>query len=152
MLSYRATGQQCPDFGEPARSARATNLYLAIHVGEYSPRRDTIRNRSFLYEPDLELLISADALWAKRIGVVFPEIVGEPGFDDVRRTLELLAGLRVRWVIPGHGAPFSDFEPAIARAFGRLEGLAADPAKHGPPRGESADEVPPARGPVLFDR
>jgi glyoxylase-like metal-dependent hydrolase (beta-lactamase superfamily II) len=83
-----------------------------------------------LYEADRQLLISADALWANGFGVVFPELVGEPGFDDVSRTLEMLAGLRVRWTIPGHGAPFDDFHPAIARAYKRLERLAADPAKH----------------------
>ena len=83
-----------------------------------------------LYQPDLCLLISADALWANGIGVVFPELTGEPGFDDVERTLHMLASLRVHWVIPGHGAPFSDFECAVERAFNCLRNLVADPAKH----------------------
>ena len=83
-----------------------------------------------LYQPDRCLLISVDALWANGFGVVFPELTGEPGFDDVERTLHMLASLRVYWVIPGHGAPFSDFECAVERAFNRLRNLVADPAKH----------------------
>ena len=45
-------------------------------------------------------------------------------------TLQRLAGLRVRWVIPGHGRPFEGFEPALERAHRRLDGLVADPLRH----------------------
>jgi len=130
VLTYRATGQQCPRFrrtgsigvGDELVSGRRRWRVLA------APGHDP--ESVVLYEPDLQLLISADALWANGFGVVFPELVGESGFDDVGRTLEVLASLRVRWVIPGHGAPFDDFEPALARAFKRLRSLTADPAKH----------------------
>ena len=37
-------------------------------------------------------------------------MAGEPGFDDVDATLDLIASLSVRVVIPGHGAPFGDVE------------------------------------------
>jgi len=129
-LTYRATGQQCPRFRRTGSISAGDEL---VHGGSRwrvlaAPGHDP--ESIVLYEPELQLLISADALWANGFGVVFPEIVGEPGFDDVKRTLEMLAGLRVRWVIPGHGAAFDDFEPAIVRAFKRLNGLAADPAKH----------------------
>ena len=129
-LTYRATGQQCVRFrrtGSITVGDELVNGRLRWQVLA-APGHDP--ESIVLYEPDLQLLISADALWANGFGVVFPEIVGEPGFDDVRRTLEMLASLSVRWVIPGHGAPFADFEPAIARAFKRLRGLAADPARH----------------------
>jgi len=129
-LTYRATGQRCPRF-------RRTG---ALGVGDelvHGPSRWRVLaapghdpESVVLYEADLELLISADALWANGFGVVFPELVGEPGFEDVRRTLEMLAGLRVRYVIPGHGAPFTDFEPALGRAFKRLQSLSENPAKH----------------------
>ncbi len=129
-LTYRATGQQCARFrrtgsivvGDELMNGRLRWQVLA------APGHDP--ESIVLYEPDLQLLISADALWANGFGVVFPEIVGEPGFDDVRHTLEMLANLRVRCVIPGHGTPFADFEPAIDRAFKRLHSLAADPARH----------------------
>jgi len=129
-LTYRATGQQCPRFRRTGSITPGDELVLGNSCWRVLAAPGHDPESVVLYEADLQLLISADALWANGFGVVFPEIVGEPGFDDVRRTLELLAGLRVRWVIPGHGAPFNDFEPAIARAFRRLEGLAADPAKH----------------------
>ena len=129
-LTYRATGQLCPRF---RRTGCVTAGDKVVHGNSRwrvlaAPGHDP--ESVVLYEPDLQVLISADALWANGFGVVFPELVGEPGFDDVKRTLDMLAGLRVRWVIPGHGAPFDDFEPAMARAFNRLRGFAADPAKH----------------------
>jgi glyoxylase-like metal-dependent hydrolase (beta-lactamase superfamily II) len=76
------------------------------------------------------VLISADALWENGFGVVFPEVEGEPGFDDVRRVLELIATLPVKVVIPGHGAPFTDVAGALARAHSRLASFQADPARH----------------------
>jgi len=129
-LTYRATGQQCPRFrrtgsiGAGDELAHGRLRWRTLAAPGHDPESVV------LYEPDLELLISADALWANGFGVVFPELIGEPGFDDVRRTLEMLASLRVRCVIPGHGAPFDDFEPALSRAFKRLQSLSADPARH----------------------
>jgi len=129
-LTYRATGQQCPRFHRTGSIKEGDEL---VHGSSRwrvlaAPGHDP--ESVVFYQPDRQLLISADALWANGFGVVFPEIVGEPGFDDVKRTLEMLADLRVRWVIPGHGAPFDDFDAALARAFKRLRAFAADPAKH----------------------
>jgi len=76
------------------------------------------------------VLISADALWENGFGVVFPEVEGEPAFDDVRRVLELIATLPVKVVIPGHGAPFTDVAGALARAHSRLASFQTDPARH----------------------
>ena len=83
-----------------------------------------------LYQPELELLISADALWENGFGVVFPELEGEAAFGDVAATLDRFAQLRVRWVIPGHGKPFSDMSSAIERARRRLDAFIVDPGKH----------------------
>ena len=129
-LTYRATGQECPRFRRTGSIAPGEELVHGALRWRVLAAPGHDPESVVLYEPDLQLLISADALWANGFGVVFPEIVGEPGFDDVRRTLEMLANLRVRWVIPGHGAPFDDFGAAVARALKRLRGLAADPAKH----------------------
>jgi glyoxylase-like metal-dependent hydrolase (beta-lactamase superfamily II) len=76
------------------------------------------------------ILISADALWENGFGVIFPELEGEPGFGEQRAILERIAGLDVGLVIPGHGRMFTDVAGAIARARGRLEHLAADPARN----------------------
>jgi glyoxylase-like metal-dependent hydrolase (beta-lactamase superfamily II) len=76
------------------------------------------------------VLVSADALWANGFGLVFPELVGEAGFDDVAATLDAIARLPVRVVIPGHGAPFTDVAGALQRARSRLAAYLADPARH----------------------
>ena len=83
-----------------------------------------------LFEAAHGVLVSADALWENGFGVVFPEIAGEPGFDDVASVLDAIAALPVRVVVPGHGAPFGDVAGALARARKRLTGLRADPARH----------------------
>jgi glyoxylase-like metal-dependent hydrolase (beta-lactamase superfamily II) len=76
------------------------------------------------------VLVSADALWANGFGLVFPELVGEAGFDDVAATLDAIERLPVRVVIPGHGAPFTDVAGALQRARSRLAAYVADPPRH----------------------
>jgi glyoxylase-like metal-dependent hydrolase (beta-lactamase superfamily II) len=129
-LTFRATGQHCPRF----RRAGAIAAGAGVTLGGWqwqaiaSPGHDP--ESIALYQPELELLIAADALWENGFGIVFPELDGEPGFDDVRATLERLSHLRVRGVIPGHGRPFADAAAAIGRAHRRLDGLVADPPRH----------------------
>ena len=60
-------------------------------------------------------------------GVVFPEIDGEPGFDDIGAVLDAIERLPVQVVIPGHGAPFTDVAAALARSR-----LAAGELQHAP--------------------
>jgi hypothetical protein len=62
--------------------------------------------------------------------VIFPELAGEPGFGEVKRHARLIASLRPRLVIPGHGAPFTDVDAALQRACSRLDYLAADPVRN----------------------
>jgi glyoxylase-like metal-dependent hydrolase (beta-lactamase superfamily II) len=76
------------------------------------------------------VLVSADALWENGFGIVFPELVGEPGFDDVAKVLDRIERLPVKVVIPGHGAPFTDVGLALHRARTRLHGFATDPQRH----------------------
>lgn len=74
------------------------------------------------YNPEKRLLISGDALWENGFGVIFPELLGEAdGLASTRATLEMLAGLPIDIVIPGHGSPFSEVDAALARAFRRLD-------------------------------
>ena len=87
-----------------------------------------------LYQPDHCILISADALWEDGFGVIFPELWGESGFEEVAQTLDFIESLPVSLVIPGHGKPFLDVAKSIATARSRLDYLASDPdrnARHG---------------------
>jgi glyoxylase-like metal-dependent hydrolase (beta-lactamase superfamily II) len=129
-LSYRATGQQCPRFRFDATMAAGDVLILGDMAWQVlgAPGHDP--HSLILYCPAQRVLISADALWENGFGVIFPELEGEPGFDATRATLERIAALDVRLVIPGHGAPFSDVAGALQRAFKRLDYLAADPARN----------------------
>lgn len=88
-----------------------------------------------LYCADEGILISADALWQNGFGVMFPEIDGDPvsqgeAFVAQRATLESIAALDVRAVIPGHGAPFTDVGAALERAFSRLAYFETHPERH----------------------
>jgi glyoxylase-like metal-dependent hydrolase (beta-lactamase superfamily II) len=78
------------------------------------------------------LLISGDALWQDGFGIVFGELLGHTGaLAATRATLERLAGLEVATVVPGHGAPFTDYDAALDRAFRRLAAFEQDPARVG---------------------
>ena len=83
-----------------------------------------------LFDAAHGVLVSADALWERGFGVVFPEIDGEPGFADVGATLHAIERLPVRVVIPGHGAPFTDVKAALARSRSRLAGFQREPLRH----------------------
>ncbi|HEX9173369.1 MAG TPA: MBL fold metallo-hydrolase [Telluria sp.] len=129
-LSYRATGQQCARFGFDATIAAGDELLLgdlrwqALAAPGHDP------HALLLFCAAEGILISGDALWQNGFGVIFPELAGEPGFDEAAATLDLIAGLDVRLVIPGHGAPFADAPAALARARSRLAYLAADPRRN----------------------
>jgi glyoxylase-like metal-dependent hydrolase (beta-lactamase superfamily II) len=79
------------------------------------------------YSPDLRVLISGDALWENGFGAVFPQLYGrETALREARDTLEGIAGLGVKIVIPGHGRPFANVDSALERAFWRLESYDED--------------------------
>jgi glyoxylase-like metal-dependent hydrolase (beta-lactamase superfamily II) len=129
-LSYRATGQICPRF----RFEELLRPGVAINLGDVAwdilaaPGHDP--HSVMLFEPRSRTLISADALWEKGFGVVFPELMGEPSFDDVAATFDLIETLKPDRVIPGHGSVFTDVGSALAGARRRLGGFAKHPAKH----------------------
>lgn len=130
-LTFAATGQHCPRFD--ARDTLAPGQRHQIGRREWqvlgAPGHDP--HSLILYAPEERLLISADALWANGFGVVFPEIDGSAALQEVRETLDLIGGLDVRAVIPGHGPVFSDVAAALERAYRRLEGFERDPQRHG---------------------
>jgi glyoxylase-like metal-dependent hydrolase (beta-lactamase superfamily II) len=74
-------------------------------------------------------LISGDALWEHGFGMVMPPEVDPPALAATRATLDTLAKLDVRTVIPGHGEPFAGYQEALARAYRRVEAFEADPSR-----------------------
>jgi glyoxylase-like metal-dependent hydrolase (beta-lactamase superfamily II) len=129
-LSYRATGQQCARFmfDETVSPGDVLALGDLQWQAMAAPGHDP---HALLFWCEAEgILLSGDALWQNGFGVIFPELAGEPGFGDVRATLDLIAQLAPRLVIPGHGAPFDDVDAALQRAYGRLDYLAADPVRN----------------------
>lgn len=129
-LSYAPTGQRCERFvpsacirpGETLSVGRQRWLALA------APGHDP--HSIILFNAEQRVVITADALWQRGFGVVFPELEGEDAFDDVARVLDLIDSLDAGWAIPGHGAPFGDLPAALAFARQRLAAFRADPQRH----------------------
>lgn len=129
-LSFRATAQTCERFGFTGTIAPGATLRLSGLDWQVlgAPGHDP--HSLMLYCADERILISADALWENGFGVIFPELEGESGFAEEQAVLEAIAALDVRLVIPGHGAPFTNVEQALDRAFSRVAWLRADPARN----------------------
>lgn len=129
-LTYAATGQECErfDFDDTIAPGDVLTLGGMAWQALGAPGHDP--NSLIFYCADERILISADALWENGFGVVFPELEGESGFAEVRSTLELIASLDVKLVIPGHGAPFAEVDKALETAFSRIDYFAADPVRN----------------------
>lgn len=129
-LGYIPTGQQCPRFRVDATLEPGSEVSLGgrpwqIHA---APGHDP--HSVILFEPEARLLISADALWEKGFGVVFPELDGEDAFAAVGATLDLIERLNPATIIPGHGPVFHHLAPALAAARARLDGFVQSPLRH----------------------
>jgi glyoxylase-like metal-dependent hydrolase (beta-lactamase superfamily II) len=130
QLSFLSTGQRCPRFGFDDLLVPGQSIGLGLWEWQIHAAPGHDPHSVILFEPQTRTLISADALWQNGFGVIFPELVGEPGFDEVQATLDLIESLKPLHVIPGHGAPFDDVEPALARACSRLAQFVSQPDKH----------------------
>ena len=129
-LSYTPSGQSCPRFRfeatlQPGTVMRLGDLQWQVHA---APGHDP--HSVILFEPVSRTLVSADALWERGFGVVFPELDGQGAFQEVSDTLDLITSLNPAQVIPGHGAPFTDVSAALGYARNRLQGFVSNPAKH----------------------
>ena len=129
-LSFEGTGQRCERFIYQGTLRPGTRRQLGAWVWEAFAAPGHDPRSLMLYQPDQQVLISADALWENGFGVVFPELQGEAGFEDVRETLDLISSLEVAVVIPGHGSPFGDVLSALDRAYRRLDSFVNDPERH----------------------
>jgi glyoxylase-like metal-dependent hydrolase (beta-lactamase superfamily II) len=129
-LTYQPTGQNCPQFRfdatlQPGTELRLGDLSWQVHA---APGHDS--HSIILFEPISRTLVSADALWERGFGVVFPELDGDDAFHEVAQTLDVIEALKPAIVIPGHGSPFADVSDALARARQRLDGFVTYPARH----------------------
>lgn len=129
-LNYAATGQRCARFDydeliDPARPLRLGGMqWEVLGGGGHDPEM------VLLYNHDERLLISADALWERGFGVIFPELEGASGFAEQQAVLDTISRLSPRAVVPGHGAPFADTGAALEVAYRRLEYLRSDPERN----------------------
>ena len=78
------------------------------------------------FNPERRLLISGDALWENGFGFVMPRAIDPGALPATRATLDLIASLDVRAVVPGHGEPFADVARALDVAYRRLEAFESD--------------------------
>jgi glyoxylase-like metal-dependent hydrolase (beta-lactamase superfamily II) len=129
-LTYTPTGQNCPQFGfdavlTPDTEIRLGGMQWQIHA---APGHDP--HSVILFEPQSGVLISADALWERGFGVVFPELEGADAFESVGKTIDLIESLKPRIVIPGHGSAFTGVDASIAVARERLASFMSYPDKH----------------------
>jgi glyoxylase-like metal-dependent hydrolase (beta-lactamase superfamily II) len=81
------------------------------------------------YNAEHRILISGDALWQNGYGFVMPRAIEPAALPATRATLEMIAALDVRVVIPGHGDVFTDVDAALDRAFQRATAFEADDAR-----------------------
>lgn len=129
-LGHARFGQSIVRFGfdrllQPGTTEMLAGRPWQVHA---APGHDP--DAVLLFQPDARILISGDALWDNGFGVVFPELDGQSGFDEVAATLDLIESLAPAVVIPGHGAVFADVADALARARKRLESFVQHPQRH----------------------
>lgn len=129
-LTFTATGQRCERFAAHDAVTPGDVLRLADLDWEALPAAGHDPSSVVLWQPEHRVLVSADALWEDGFGSIFPELAGEPGFAEQRDTLDMIAALRPRVVIPGHGRVFEEVDAALARAYSRLAYLSADPVRN----------------------
>lgn len=129
-LSYRATSQLCPRFHPDHVFQPHDTLRLGGEDWTVLPAQGHDHAMVMLWCDRLGVLASADALWQKSFGVIFPELAGVSGFAEQAATLDLIASLDPAWVIPGHGAPFTEVAPSLDAARSRLQWLQDEPQRH----------------------
>jgi len=129
-LSYAPTGQACERFEVQAIVRPGDTLTVGTQRWQVwaAPGHDP--HSIMLFNAEERVVITADALWERGFGVVFPELDGVDAFDEVEASLDLIESLDARWAIPGHGAPFSDVAGSLKLARQRLAAFRANPQRH----------------------
>lgn len=129
-LLLSTAGQRAEPFSYSATIAAGDT----IAMGQWEWRAISVPGHDMhalaYFEPTHGVLISGDALWEDGFGILFPSLLGQAdAIAAAREALAAIERLPVRWVIPGHGAPFEDVAAALQRAWGRLEAFANDPRR-----------------------
>jgi glyoxylase-like metal-dependent hydrolase (beta-lactamase superfamily II) len=78
------------------------------------------------FNPEHGVLISGDALWQRGFGFVMPRAMDPRALPATRATLDMIASLDVRTVIPGHGEPFGEVGASLDYAYQRLATFESD--------------------------
>lgn len=134
LLSFTDTGQSCDRFVPhlrllPGQQIEHGHCRWDVHA---APGHDP--SSVILFEPHLGILMSADALWEKGFGIVFPELAPRPAlgaaFVEVEQTLDLIQALEPGLVLPGHGSQFTDLRTALKEARSRLAYFREEPVRH----------------------
>jgi len=81
------------------------------------------------FNPEHRILVSGDALWENGFGLVMPRAVEPAAVPATRATLDMIAALDARVVIPGHGEVFTDAAGALTRAYARIAAFEADDSR-----------------------
>ncbi len=128
--TFAATGQRCEPFraDEPIQPGDMIVLGDLSWEALYAPGHHPYS--LLLFNQKHGILISADALWEKGFGVVFPALDGWGGFQETRATLDMIDDLQPSIVIPGHGKPFTDVKAALKEAYSRISYLEEDPIRN----------------------
>lgn len=129
-LTYSPTGQLCPPFEFSKTLEPGTCIQFGLNSWEIHAAPGHDQHSVVFFEPHLKVLISADALWEKGFGVVFPELEGEKAFDDVSATLDVIERLEPLVVIPGHGQVFGYTSTVMDLSRQRLDAFTKNPARH----------------------
>lgn len=129
-LSYQFTDQPCEPFTPHHFVGPGDLITLGDRAWEVHAAPGHDPDAVLLFEPQSRTLITGDALWEKRLAIIFPELVGEPGFDAAHQALDLIERLRPALVLPGHGEAFCDVDAALNLSRQRLNAFAAAPMKH----------------------
>jgi len=129
-LTHATTGQRSERFTHAGTLAAGESFVAGGRRWDALAAPGHDPHSLMLFDARHGVLISADALWQDGFGVVFPEIDGEPGFDDIGAVLDAIERLPVQVVIPGHGAPFTDVTAALARSRSRLARFKGAPERH----------------------
>jgi glyoxylase-like metal-dependent hydrolase (beta-lactamase superfamily II) len=86
------------------------------------------------FAPVAGIVVTGDALWEKGLGFVWPGsdagTARNPHISAALATLDQIESLSPRWVVPGHGAPFTNVAAALGDARSKLKAFANDPAKN----------------------
>jgi glyoxylase-like metal-dependent hydrolase (beta-lactamase superfamily II) len=129
-LTFARTDQRCDPFTADAGLKIGGTITIGQASWQIHAAKGHDHDAVMLFEPTHRVLIAGDALWEKRLAIVFPELEGAEGFASNLETLDLIERLDVALVIPGHGRPFTQVAEAIDASRRRLRRYQSDPGEH----------------------